>query len=112
MPLPRLLRPVARRVLPAAVLCALAAGVGCSRAQIDTNPPPHYISPVVLDANAPPGTYAPVERDTAIALAAATADSPVPANQKRLNVLAVSGGGQFGSFAAGLRLDFGDALRD
>ncbi len=98
----RLVRPVARRVLPAAVLCSLAVGVGCSRAKIDTNPPPHYVSPVVLDANAPPGTYAPVERDTAVVLAAATADSPVPANQKRLNVLAVSGGGQFGSFAAGL----------
>jgi hypothetical protein len=94
MPLPRL--------LPAAVLCALAAGVGCSRTQIDTNPPPHYVAPVVHDADAPPGTYAPLERDAAIALAAATADSPVPPNQKRLNVLAVSGGGQFGSFAAGL----------
>jgi hypothetical protein len=94
MPLPRL--------LSAAVLCALAAGVGCSRTRIDTNPPPHYVAPVVLDADAPPGTYAPVERDAAIALAAATADSPVPTNQKRLNVLAVSGGGQFGSFAAGL----------
>ena len=75
MPLPRL--------LSAAVLCALAAGVGCSRTRIDTNPPPHYVAPVVLDADAPPGTYAPVERDAAIALAAATADSPVPTNQKR-----------------------------
>ena len=102
MLLSRLLRPVARRVLPAAVLCVLAAGVGCSRTRIDTNPPPQYVSPVILDAAAPPGTYAPVERDAAVVLTAATADSPLPANQKRLNVLAVSGGGQFGSFAAGL----------
>ena len=57
---------------------------------------------MVLDYAAPPGTYSPVERDAAIALTAATADSPIPPNQKRLNVLAVSGGGQFGSFAAGL----------
>jgi hypothetical protein len=101
MPHLRLLRPVAWRVLPAGILCALAAALGCSQAQIDKNPPPHYVSPVVLDAAAPPGTYLAVERDTANVLAAAAADSPAAANRP-LNVLAISGGGQFGSYAAGL----------
>jgi hypothetical protein len=101
MTFPRLLRSVARRTLPASILCALAAGVGCARSKVDTNPPPHYVSRVVIDHAAPPGTYPALERDTANVLTAATAASPVAANRP-LNVLAVSGGGQFGAYAAGL----------
>src|SRR5579885_2074058 len=101
MPPPRLLRSLACRAVPIAGLCALAAVVGCSQTQIDPNPPPHYTAPVVIDANAPPGIYLPVERTAADTLTAGAAAQPAPGNRP-LNVLVVSGGGQFGSFDAGL----------
>ncbi len=100
MPPPRLQRSAAHRTFPAAGLLALAAAVGCSQVQIDPNPPPHYTAPVVLDAAAPPGTYLAVERTAADVLATQAADHPAPGNRP-LNVLVVSGGGQFGSFDAG-----------
>lgn len=84
-----------------ALLLGLVAAVGCSRAKQDTNPPPHYTAKVILDAHAPPGTYLPVDRAMGNTLRAAAADSPTP-DTKRLNVLAVSGGGQFGAYGAGV----------
>ena len=92
------------RLVASAALAALAAAVGCSSrsSRTDAPVPPHYAAPErVIDVNAPPGTYMPVERVTADVLTAATANEPAT-GARPLNVLAISGGGQFGSYAAGL----------
>ena len=92
------------------VACALAASAGC-RAMRDPTPviPPHYDVVPVVDRGAAPGAYPAVRPAIAQGLhdrfAAPPGNLPAPPTVKppeKLDVLALSGGGQFGTFAAGI----------
>ncbi|MFO0852362.1 MAG: patatin-like phospholipase family protein [Gemmataceae bacterium] len=88
-----------------AVLLALGLTVwvvGCKSPKPDPNPPPHYLAPVVTDLSPTAEPYPPTEREVATAMAAGAALRPPAAHARPLNVLALSGGGQYGSYAAGL----------
>ena len=102
LPLPRCIRHV---VL--AMTIAVSA-TGC-RALRDPTPviPPHYDVRPVVDTSAPPGTYPAVRPAIAQAIHdrfAVPIDGPPPSGEppQKLNILALSGGGQFGTFTAGL----------
>lgn len=99
----RLRRPP-RFAAPLGVLAAgLVAAAGCSPAKVATNPPPHHTGAPVVDLSAPPQGFLALDRATADTLTQVTAlRPPAPVATRPLNVLAVSGGGQFGSYAAGL----------
>jgi hypothetical protein len=86
-----------RLFVPLALLCAL---VGCSSRQPQEPAPPHFTATHITDLAAPEG-YPAVERDTADALQRVSASLPA-APTRPLNILAVSGGGQYGSYGAGL----------
>lgn len=78
-------------------------GTGCSPAKVASDPPPHHTGAPVVDLSAPPGGFYNVDKATADGLTQVTANRPVPPGQGRpLNILAMSGGGQFGSYAAGM----------
>ena len=78
--------------------------VGCSSAKVATNPPPHYLTTPIVDLTTPQ-PYPNTERDTAEALIATSKSCyPNPPTNRKLNILSVSGGGQFGSYAAGVLL--------
>ncbi len=89
---------------------ALAVCIGCSSAPVAVEPlPPHYKAKTLGDVAAVAGTYQPVDRLAADALVS-TGDSRRPtyvktANtplKKPLNVLVLSGGGQYAAFAGGV----------
>jgi hypothetical protein len=98
------------RIAP--VLCALSCGPGCSSSPKHTEPQPLFYAKRIIDEAAPEGTYQAVEREIAISLAAALAaqpEKPKPPEQaapaaaaKPLNVLILSAGGQYATFAGGL----------
>jgi hypothetical protein len=75
---------------------------GCKSPKPDPNPPPHYVAPGVTDLSPTAEAYPPTDRDAAAALATASARQPVSPTARPLNVLALSGGGQYGSYAAGV----------
>ena len=88
-----------RLFIPLALLCAL---LGCSSRQSNEPLPPHYTATQITDLAEPPGGYSVVERDTANALQAVSAVRPATTETRPLNILALSGGGQYGSYAAGI----------
>lgn len=89
-------------------LLALLVGLGCAGGpKQDPNPPAQYVSPKIHDAGAPDGTYMPVDRVASDVLKAASANDAVT-NGKKLNILTISGGGQFGSYAAGLMVGWSE----
>lgn len=103
-------RPAPVRALFAAALAGLAVGVGCAgpskSKKEDSPPPPHVAAKApVVDLHSPPGGYPDSEKglsDALTELAATRALTP-PANPtKPLNVLALSGGGQYGSYVSGI----------
>lgn len=109
---PLLLLPI--RGLVAWLVLALLPTLGC-RAMHKPPPeaPPHYGVCPVVDLAAPPGTYPAVQpavtqalRDKFIcppeSLPPAPNVPPPKIPDQKLNVLALSGGGQFGTFAAGI----------
>ena len=110
----RLLRPFVRHVLRVAAACALAVVAGCSLAS--NKPllsPPHYSAKRITDEAAVGETYPSVERAAADALALLATEPPdslwkvnqaaaVPTAVKPLNVLVLSGGGQYAAFAGGV----------
>ena len=94
------------RALAVASLVGLA---GCAANPAAVDPPcPHYNRAAeVIDAAAPPGTYPPVDPAIAASLADRFADPPgpgaPPAGPPRpINVLALSGGGQYGAYLGGV----------
>lgn len=88
------------RLLP---LLALAVAVGCSGPKVAKPPLPHYTAPSITDLSACGANYPAVERDAANSLTAITQACPTPPVQTRpLNVIAISGAGQYASYAAGL----------
>lgn len=102
---PRRLRyPFAPAVL---ALVGLGFAVGCAGSHKGEEPPPPHIaskSPVA-DLNAPPEGYPDSDKALADALADLSATRTLPPSQnpaKPLNVLALSGGGQYGSFVSGV----------
>jgi len=86
-----------RLFVPLALLSVL---VGCSSRQAEAPLPPHYTATHITDLAAP-SAYPAVERDTANALQTVSASLPA-APTRPLNVLAVSGGGQYGAYGAGV----------
>jgi hypothetical protein len=112
----RLLRPFARHALRAAIVSAMAVLAGCSLASNGpSTSPPHYNATRITDEAALGGTYAPVERVAADALASLATGpiSPGAPGQvnglsvartavQPLNVLVLSGGGQYAAFAGGI----------
>ncbi|OWK41078.1 patatin-like phospholipase family protein [Fimbriiglobus ruber] len=109
--------PLASCAGPAALAGLLAILAGCSSTPKRAEPlPPEYKAKKITDLAAPAGTYQPVERVTADALASALAapvapqdvakkdpDVVIPKGQSRpLNILALSGGGQYGAYAQGI----------
>ena len=94
-----------QRLLGAAALVGL---LGCSSRNAAPDPPNLAVPPRV-DAVAPPGTYLPVEKATADELVrvvkhdVAKPDANAPP-KKKINVMAIGGGGQYGAYAAGLLL--------
>lgn len=98
--------------LRVAFVISLAVVVGCSSAPSRPAPsPPHYSAKKVTDVAAPAGTYPPVERLAADALASLAAgsrerlfqvDTEAPPTAKPVNALVLSGGGQFAAFAGGI----------
>lgn len=88
-----------RLFVPLALL--LGGLLGCSSRQAEKAPlPPHYTATHLTDLAAP-SEYPTVERDTANALQTVSANLP-SASPRPLNVLAVSGGGQYGAYGAGI----------
>jgi hypothetical protein len=98
------------RAVPIALISAMVLAVGCSSSSKHTVPAqPHYDSKAVIDEAAPPGTYANVERQTADSLASALASqipqrprSEQPETSKPLNILVLSGAGQYAAYAGGI----------
>ncbi len=85
--------------LPLLFLVVLA---GCrSKATVDPNPPPHWANPRT-DLSATAEDYPVLERDAATALEQASVRQRVAAGTRPLNVLCLSGGGQYGAYAVGL----------
>ncbi|MGL6095913.1 MAG: patatin-like phospholipase family protein [Fimbriiglobus sp.] len=80
----------------------LAVAVGCARNRGPEPVPPAYLTAkVVTDVAAPPGTYRGSDLPLAEVLAPAAVNTPPDPGKKPLNVLALSGGGQYGAFVAG-----------
>jgi hypothetical protein len=108
----RLPRLFARLVLQPALVSALAIVAGCSSASSRSESSlPHYGAKTISDAAAPAGTYQPVERVVADVLTTSLAYGPnqpvhvktaAPAATKPLNVLVLSGGGQYAAYAGGI----------
>lgn len=102
-PMPRCRPPRTDAAATIVGLVVLMSSVGCSPAKVASNPPPHHTHASIVDLTAPAGGYMPVDRVTADGLTAVAVSRPIASVTHRpLNVLAVSGGGQFGSYAAGL----------
>jgi hypothetical protein len=109
----RLPRPRIRK-LPVWFAVILSVQVGCAaHLKHPERPlPPHYTAAKVTDNNAPEGTYPALERETVDTLSAALskdavakgkAEGPLqPEKSRQINILALSGGGQYGAFAAGI----------
>ncbi|MCZ2342420.1 MAG: patatin-like phospholipase family protein [Bacteroidales bacterium] len=114
MRLTRRLRLIRTRPTLGLFACLVLLATGCrAMHQTPPEPPPHYGVCAVIDQAAPPGTYPAVQPAVAQALrdrfnAPAETLPPAPnvpppdIPKQKLNVLALSGGGQFGTFAAGL----------
>ena len=103
------LRPVPARVAFTVVLSGLAVAVGCAgprKNKEDAPPPPHVAAKsAVADLNAPPAGYPDSDKALADAIGelAATRVLPLPpVPAKPINVLALSGGGQYGAFVSGI----------
>jgi len=104
-----------RSALTAIVLGAVVVEAGCSsapkKAQAYPSQPLVHAKQIIDEA-APPGTYPPVDRITADSLATAlcapaavsrrVAEIGLPATPRPLNVLVLSGGGQYATFASGI----------
>lgn len=86
-----------RLFVPFALLSAL---IGCSSQRAKEPLPAYYTATHLTDLAAPEG-YPALERETANALQRVSATLPA-APTKPLNILAVSGGGQYGSYGAGM----------
>jgi hypothetical protein len=104
------------------------ANAGCRSWHPPPPPPPHYRLESVLDLSAPPGDYPDLRRETIQALNDQfpcesrpehelqprwLSPPSTPTAQARcnppLNILALSGGGQFGTFAAGILVGWSEA---
>ena len=101
------------RTFPVHLFAALGAMgclvlIGCAgggkKNRPEELPPPHVTATVVLDRAAPPGGYPDSDKALADALTAnGLASAPTAAPTGRpLNILALSGGGQYGAFVAGV----------
>jgi hypothetical protein len=101
-------RPPLLRVACAVALAGLAVGVGCAGPgkKDDAPPPPHVTAKsAVADLSAPPAGYPDSDKQLADALgelAVARGLPPQAVPAKPLNVLALSGGGQYGAFVSGV----------
>ena len=110
----RLPRLCFRRILPVYLVGILSINFGCSstRKRPSAPLPPHYSATKVIDEAAPEGTYPAVERETADSLSTALAKQSAQNNQSAqlkqlvksqpINVLILSGGGQYAAFAGGI----------
>lgn len=90
-------------------IALLVAILGCAsaRKKKDVPLPPHLASPGAIDCAAPPGGYPEGEKAVIAALGGQCGPLALPAppaaiQPKPLNVLALSGGGQYGAYAAGV----------
>ncbi len=89
------------RRLPVLLVLSLAVA-GCrSGAKFDPDPPPHWANPRT-DLADTAEAYPVPDRDTVAALRLASARQSVVPGGKPLNVLCLSGGGQYGAYAVGL----------
>ena len=105
----RSLRLLHCRAAAGLVLAALVAAVGCAsaRKKKDVPLPPHLQAKAVVDCSAPPGGYPEGEKAVISALGGQCGPLALPAPPgtvvpRPLNVLALSGGGQYGAYAAGV----------
>lgn len=91
-------------------LAAVLAAVGCASAKKKPEPlPPHLASTSTIDCSAPPQGYPAGEQAVIAALGGRCGPLALPApdattKPRPLNVLALSGGGQYGAYAAGVLL--------
>jgi hypothetical protein len=115
----RLPRLFAQLILGSALVSAWAIVAGCAStpSQSETSLP-HYGAKSINDAAAPPGTYQPVERVVADALTTSFAGDPnqsvhvaitAPTAVRPLNVLVLSGGGQYAAYAGGILVGWTEA---
>ncbi len=108
----RLPRLFARLLQRPALVSALAIVIGCSSTPSQSETLlPHYGAKTIIDAEAPTGTYQPVERVVADVLTTSLARGPnqpvhatttALAATKPINVLVLSGGGQYAAYAGGI----------
>ena len=105
--------PMARRVRPTTVLlfavaCLGAANASCNRLRHVNYPSVELFSEKWSEPSVPPGTYPDSDRAAVDGLANALAGKPVPVPPatglptKPLNVLALSAGGKYGAYSAGV----------
>ena len=91
----------------ALMLLGCVGAIGCASRSDLRPPPPSFYAGSVVDTSAPVPGSPPVDRQASDALQVLhTTTEPVDPNQKRWNVLALSGAGQYAAYAAGILISW------